>query len=181
MLRYAISESNHEGLFLELGVYYGSSLSVIADATKNTVHGFDSFEGLPESWFVGDEKGPLATEPSGAYTTRGVLPNTPDNAELHVGWFENSLPTFVADHDGSISFMNIDCDIYSSTKTIFDCLSDRIREGTIIVFDEYFCYPEWRDHEYKAFQEWLASTPCTYEYIAFSYFTGQAAVKILRS
>ncbi len=181
LLRHSIKEADHDGLFLELGVYYGNSLSIIADSTKSTVHGFDSFEGLPESWYVGDEKGPLATEPSGAYTTRGVLPNTPKNAELHVGWFEDSLPKFVAEHETGISFMNIDCDIYSSTKTIFDFLGSRIDSGTIIVFDEYFCYPEWKDHEYKAFQEWLAQAPFTYEYIGFSYFTGQAAVRVLKA
>ena len=179
VLRYAISNADSEGLFLEFGVYYGNSLRVIADSTRNTVHGFDSFEGLPESWFVGDDKGPLATEPSGAYTTKGFLPHVPDNAELHAGWFENSLPNFVDAHDEKVSFMNIDCDIYSSTKTIFDVFKNRIRHGTVIVFDEYFCYPEWRDHEYRAFQEFVSDTAYTYEYLAFSYFTGQAAVRII--
>jgi len=179
VLRYALSQSDGNGLFMEFGVYYGSSLNVIADATRETVHGFDSFEGLPESWFVGNEKGPLATEPSGAYSTRGVIPSLPVNAELHAGWFEDSLPEFVTRYDAAASFLNIDCDIYSSTKTIFQELKDRIRPGTVIVFDEYFCYPEWRDHEYKAFQEFMAETPFAYDYIAFSYFTGQAVVKIL--
>jgi tetratricopeptide (TPR) repeat protein len=180
VLRYAISQADSNGLFLEFGVYYGSSLSVIAESTHNVAHGFDSFEGLPESWFVGDEKGPLATEPSGAYTTKGFIPHAPDNTELHAGWFENSLPEFVSTHNESVSFMNIDCDIYSSTKTIFDLLKNKIRHGTIIVFDEYFCYPEWRDHEYRAFQELISDAEYTYEYIAFSYFTGQAAVRIVR-
>jgi hypothetical protein len=37
-------------LFLELGVFSGQSIWVIAQRTSNLVHGFDSFEGLPEDW-----------------------------------------------------------------------------------------------------------------------------------
>ena len=179
LLRHAVREAPREGLYLELGVYYGSSLDIIADSAPGMVHGFDSFEGLPESWFVGSEKGPLAVEPSGAYTTKGVLPNQRENAAIHVGWFEETLPAFLDRHAGDVAFMNVDCDIYSSTRTIFENLSERLRPGSIIVFDEYFCYPEWRQHEYKAFQEYIASSPYSYEYIAFSYFTGQAAVRIV--
>ncbi len=181
VLRFAVSESDQDGLFMEFGVYFGFSLNTIARSTGSTVHGFDSFEGLPESWFVGEEKGPLATEPSGAYTTKGFLPNVPENVELHVGWFEDTLPPFMESQNDYASFINIDCDIYSSTKTIFDSIQGRLRHGTIIVFDEYFCYPEWRDHEYKAFQELMSDIPFRYEYIAFSYFTGQAVVRLLES
>ena len=46
---------------------------------------------------------------------------------------------------------NIDCDIYSSTKDIFDIAGDRINPGCIIVFDEYINYPSWEQHEFKAF------------------------------
>lgn len=73
--------------------------------------------------------------------------------------------------------MHIDCDLYNSTKTIFDNLAPRIKSGTIIVFDEYFNYPNWQQHEYKAFQEFVEDNNIKYEYIAIGY--GQAAVKIL--
>ena len=179
VLRHALGQAPKEGLFLEFGVYYGNSLAIITEETQGEVHGFDSFEGLPESWFVGREKNPAGTEDSGAYSTGGRLPNVPGNAVLHRGWFEDSLPGFVEEHQGPVAFMNVDCDIYSSTKTIFRYLGDRIRPGTVIVFDEYFCYPEWREHEYRAFQEFIRATGLKYEYIAFSYFTAQAAVKIL--
>jgi len=179
VLRYAVNQSDGDGLFMEFGVYYGASLNVIANSTRETVHGFDSFEGLPESWFVDKDDGSIATEPSGAYTTRGYVPSAPENTRLHPGWFEDSLPEFLKNYEATASFMNIDCDIYSSTKTIFQFLKDRIRPGTIIVFDEYFCYPEWRDHEFKAFHELITDAAYTYEYIAFSYFTGQAVVRIV--
>ena len=75
--------------------------------------------------------------------------------------------------------MNVDCDIYSSTKTIFEFLGDRIVPGTIIVFDEYLINPTWRDDEYKAFQEAVECHSWKYEYLAFNLFSKQAVVKIL--
>ena len=57
-----------------------------------------------------------------------------------------------------LSLVHIDCDLYSSTKTIFANLKDRIVPGTVIVFDEYWNYPGWRDHEFRAFEELLAET-----------------------
>jgi predicted O-methyltransferase YrrM len=179
LLQYAVSESAASGLYMEFGVYHGESLRVIANSTDNTVHGFDSFDGLPEAWSVGTERRASGLEPGGAYTTYGQIPDAPANVMLHPGWFDDTLPLFAGQYVDKIAFMNIDCDIYSSTKSIFDCLGDRIKAGTVIVFDEYFCYPEWRDHEYKAFQEYILSSGLDYEYIAFSYFTSQAAVRIL--
>ena len=74
--------------------------------------------------------------------------------------------------------MNIDCDIYDSTKTIFDHLDEQIKPGTVIVFDEYFCFPNWREHEYRAFQEYLLDSGHQYEYLFFNLYTRQAGVLI---
>ena len=103
VLHHALRESPAEGLILEFGVYYGSSLFAIAKATQREVHGFDSFEGLPESWFVGAESMSATMEPAGAYTTQGEMPDAPDrlpvvpkqspgnllsliNGSAHPGW-----------------------------------------------------------------------------------------------
>ncbi len=64
--------------------------------------------------------------------------------------------------------MHVDCDIYSSTKNIFDMLDSKIKSGTIIVFDEYFNYRNWQQHEFKAFQEFVVQTNIKYEYLAFN-------------
>jgi predicted O-methyltransferase YrrM len=77
--------------------------------------------------------------------------------------------------------MNIDCDIYSSTKTVLELLANRVIPGTIIVFDEYIGNEHWRDDEYKAFQETVAKYSWDYEYIAFSFFTKQVVVRILQA
>jgi hypothetical protein len=62
--------------------------------------------------------------------------------------------------------MRVDCDIYSSTKTIFTELRELIRPGTWILFDELIGYRGWQEHEYKAFQEFLANTDFNVEWIA---------------
>jgi hypothetical protein len=73
----------------------------------------------------------------------------------------------------------MDCDLYDSAKIVFDLLGDRIAPGTIIVFDEYFNYPDWRLHEYKAFQEFVTRKGVKYEYIGLVPFQEQVAVRIL--
>lgn len=52
-------------------------------------------------------------------------------------------------------------------------------QGTIIVFDEYFNYPAWRQHEYKAFQEFISKFGRKYRYIAMSAEKGHVAVQLI--
>jgi hypothetical protein len=69
------------------------------------------------------------------------LPHVSSNVTLIKGWFDQTLPPFLEKHPAPVSFLHVDCDLYSSTKTIFDSLRTRFRPGTVIVFDEYFNYP----------------------------------------
>ena len=50
LLGFALSRAPAEGLVLEFGVEKGASLRHLAGLTPRTVHGFDSFEGLPGDW-----------------------------------------------------------------------------------------------------------------------------------
>jgi hypothetical protein len=70
----------------------------------------------------------------------------------------------------------VDCDLYSSTKTIFDLLGHLIYSGTIIIFDELIGYRFWRRHEYKAWMEFVKQAGIAFHYIAFCGM--KAAVKI---
>lgn len=167
--RLGMDSAPDQGLVLEFGVRFGVTIRNIASLTAQEVHGFDSFEGLPEEWHG---------EGKGTYTTKGVIPEVPNNVHLHKGWFENSLPEFIKTHKDPIRFMNIDCDIYSSTKTILDCLSSQVIPGTIIVFDEYIGTGHWREDEFKAFQEAVSAYGWNYEYLAFSMFTKQVVVRM---
>jgi Macrocin-O-methyltransferase (TylF) len=151
LLSKALDLAQPNGLFLEFGVASGRTISHMALNTPRIhFYGFDSFEGLPEAWRSGFDKGVFA---------QARLPIVPPNVTLIKGWFDDTLPTFLQDRpEMPLSLVHIDCDLYSSTKTIFANLKDRIVPGTVIVFAEYWNYPGWRDHEFRAFEELLAET-----------------------
>jgi len=171
LLKFALAGAPAEGLVMEFGVEKGASLRHLGGLTSREVHGFDSFEGLPGDW-SGTKEG------AGAFSLRGRLPKVPANAKLHVGWFDKTLPPLLAQHAGPCALVHVDCDIYISTVVIFQQLRERIVPGTVIVFDEYFNYPGWRAHEYKAFQEFIAESGFSYRYLGFSAEKGHVAVVI---
>jgi tetratricopeptide (TPR) repeat protein len=168
-LHLGLNHAHIDGLILEFGVRYGATIRQIATFVKQEVHGFDSFQGLPESWH---------NKPKGSYSTHGELPIVPKNVSLHPGLFEETLPVFLEEHSGPVKFLNVDCDLYSSTKTVLSLLADRIVKGTVIVFDEYLTNDSWREDEFKAFQESVASFGWQYEYLAFSIQSKQVVVII---
>lgn len=169
LLRFSLARAPAEGLVLEFGVEKGLSITCLGNATKRIVHGFDSFQGLPDDWSG-------TSSPRGTFDRRGTLPKVPANVQLHVGWFDATLPAFLARSDETIALLHVDCDIYSSTRTIFEQLASRIVPGTVIVFDEYFNYPGWRQHEYKAFQEFCAEGSRQYRYLGYAGEKGHVAV-----
>ncbi|MDA8250890.1 MAG: class I SAM-dependent methyltransferase [Rhodospirillales bacterium] len=171
LLRFALARAPQDGLVLEFGVEKGASVSCLAGATPRVVHGFDSFRGLPEDWTG-------TGEARGAFDLKGKLPKVPGNVRLHVGWFDATLPRFLAEQEGPVALLHIDCDIYASTRTVLDLLAPRIVPGTVIVFDEYFNYHGWRQHEYRAFQEFLAASGQRYRYLGFAAEKGHVAVTI---
>lgn len=172
MFRFALDNVSIEGLFLEFGVYMGDSINYIAKQTSKQIHGFDSFDGLPEYWEPGYDKGALAIK------NKRKLKFI-NNVVLHVGYFKDTLPGFVEKNRDDVALLHIDADLYSSTCTVFSYLENQIKKGTIIIFDEYFNFSNWQIHEYKAFKEFCDKTQNKYEYIGYNRFCGQVAVKIL--
>ena len=155
-------------LILEFGVWMGVSLNLIARLAGKTVFGFDSFEGLPEAW-GGDlwKKGDFAV---------AHLPKVRSNVILVKGWFDSTLPEFLEKHKGQIGFLHIDSDLYSSCKTVLDVLAPRLKPGAVIVFDDYFNFPQWEEGEAKAFGEFLSRTGLACEFIGYNRNGEQLAV-----
>jgi hypothetical protein len=150
------------GLVCEFGVWKGESINRIAAlVSPRPVYGFDSFEGLREDW-AGWEK------TKGDFDLKGVMPAVAPNVKLIKGWFDSTLPGFLAAYPGAFSFVNFDCDTYEACKSALQLVSPRIIPGTILVFDEYFGYRGWKLGEYKAWQECVRESGLEYEYIAFS-------------
>ena len=171
LVRYVVGEATRPGLFLEFGVGRGKSIRWIGAATDRAVYGFDSFEGIPEYW---------NGNPIGAFAQK-KMPKVPANVEFQVGMFDETIPPFLDKHNDAIAFLHVDCDLYSSTVTIFDLLGRRLQPGAIVLFDEYYNFPRWQQHEFKAFREFVQAQDVEYEYIAYSVTGQQVAVRITRN
>lgn len=160
-----------EGLIAEFGVFEGKTINHIASLVPHeTIFGFDSFEGLPEYW-------------TGYYYVKkwfdkqGKLPHVKPNVKLIKGWFDATVPPFFKEQNKPISIFHFDADLYSSTKIVLDHAKPYIQSGTIFIFDEFFNYPNYQQHEYKAFFEFIEETKMNYDFIAYS--GSQVAVKLL--
>ena len=188
-LDFCVDSASVDGLWLEFGVADGNSAKHISNRMKEnkidkTFFGFDSFLGLPEDWvrFEGDDEGK-----KGTFSTNGAVPDTNnDNLVFVKGWFDQTLHKFLDTHEGVCSFVHIDCDIYSSTYTVLNELikNNRLVNGTVILFDEFYGYEKYREHEYEAFLEVTENYGIKYEWLAHT--TGevpwngqQAALKVL--
>ena len=159
------------GLYCEFGVYSGASINFIAQRTTSAVHGFDPFEGLPEDWRPGREKGTFKVD---------ALRPVRENVQLHKGWFDVTLPAFRESQSGPVAFLHIDADLCSSTEIIFEALGDWIVPGTVLQFDEYFNYPSWRDGEHRAFENFQARRNAKIEFIGYVPGDEQIAVQVVK-
>lgn len=161
---YALSKKKINGMMVEFGVYKGHSINFFASKCDQQIFGFDSFIGLKEDW-----KGRSAlVGMKGNFNNDGRLPNCKKNVTLIKGWFNETVPTFLIDNKDFFSFIHIDCDTYESTSAVFNLIQSRIKEGTIIVFDDYFGEPGWEINDFKAFREFVLKNEIKYDYIAFS-------------
>ncbi len=165
-----------EGLWCEFGVYRGRSIQRIAKLSNHVIYGFDCFEGLPEDWDLDNPKGCYG---SGGVIPKGAIvgnnhnmfdPSPTANIEpwhptiyLIKGYFQDTLPTFVAEHNEAAAFLHIDSDLYSSCNTILFNFRDKIVDGTILCFDDFMDFPSYRDGEIKSFAEFLLVNDLKYE------------------
>jgi hypothetical protein len=157
--------------YLEFGVWKGYSMKHWANLLKNpqtVMHGFDSFEGLPEKWTEVYRKG--------SFNEGGKLPEIVDDPRVTFfkGWFEETLPTYqIPPHE--VLVVNIDCDLYNSTKYVLDVLRtrDAIHIGDWIYLDEF----RDRDHEFRAFKEFVEVTGMRFEVVAEANFMWNVAFR----
>lgn len=147
-------------LYLEFGVFEGKSMRYWSQALRHPqsmLHGFDSFEGLPEDFDMEGSKYMRA-----AFDVGGAIPRIDDpRVRFFKGWFDEVLPTYeVPEHETLI--INIDADLYSSTTCVLKHLRPHIGVGTMIYFDDM----SRPDHEPRAFHEFMEETGLHFELIA---------------
>jgi hypothetical protein len=144
-------------LYLEFGVFKGRTTRYWSARLRNPdarLHGFDSFEGLPEEW-AGHAKGNI-------FNASGQIPVIDDaRVQFFKGWFNEVLPNYrVPDHDQLVLIM--DADLYSSTSYVLRHLWPYVRPGTLLYFDEM----NHVEHEPKAFDEFMKETSLRFRPVA---------------
>ena len=161
-------KGNDIGDYLEFGVLNGSSLgSAYLTAKKMNLKstrflGFDAYKGLPKGT---DEEHDVLQK--GFYTCSfGIMKEclrrrkiNPNDIIWIKGWYDETLnnKTIKKYNIKKIGIAFIDCDTYSSSKTVLDFLAPLITEPAI------FCFDDWKLYdmdikgtgEYKSFNEFL--------------------------
>ena len=107
---------------------------------------FDSFQGLPNASSAMDshpkwKKGGMATDVASFHRICHSHRIPGDTYTAIQGFYEATLTQMP--HDASptnIALAYIDCDMYSSTKTVLEFLAPRLKHGMILAFDDYFCW-----------------------------------------
>src|SRR6185437_3245550 len=141
------------GSILEFGTSDGYSFAKLLYATRYlrledriAVHTFDSFEGMPppaddrdREWTTGDNW--VSGQFRGRYEalTAWCEARRYRNAHVHRGYFEQSIDQAFLDSLEAWPpiLVWIDCDYYSSTRTVLERLLDRLPNGCVLYFDEF--------------------------------------------
>lgn len=150
-----------EGTAVEFGT--GSGESALLIAAHMPLITFGSADGLPQDWRPGFPKG------SFAHPTPTI-----DNATVVEGLFADTVPGYDFPH---IGLAHLDADLYSSTKFALDHITDHVRPGTFLVFDEFHSFPGAEKFEQRAFKEWVTTNELAYEVIGEGF--EQIAVQLL--
>ena len=168
----AIKKFDKESLFLEFGVFKGDSINLFAEKLKKIdaeIFGFDSFKGLKDEWITEE------FNPPGTFDLKGKKPTVERNVKLIDGWVEETAKNFLSKNSKKIAFIHFDMDTYKSTSFVLKLVKNNFQAGTIILFDEFYGFPNWEKYEYKAFKEEIEENK--FNFIAFG--SRQACIKIV--
>jgi O-methyltransferase len=158
-----------DGDYVEFGSYGGMTFRLAFDQIRQRriprhMWAFDSFQGLPAPSSPIDDhprwrKGAMAADVDMFHricSSHGI----PREGYTTVrGFYEETLTQMPADAaPTNIALAYVDCDMYSSTKTVLEFLSSRLKHGMILAFDDYFCWSaDQVSGERKAMLDVLAS------------------------
>jgi O-methyltransferase len=142
--------------YLEFGVNRGTSLRKMLQIFTHQdarFFGFDSFEGLPELWVAGMDKGHFATS--------GHTPDiSDDRVTLVKGWFQNTVEKFLSENKTKAPVLvHFDADLYSSTLFLLTTLFHSIS-------DYYFVFDEYSPDEICAMYDFTRAYPVEFQYLA---------------
>lgn len=191
-----VNSMQEKGYFMEFGILNGEGMIQayrILRGMLNTFYGFDSFSGLP-ALTVQDKKGehltPMLHEGNfNGNVKRSVEENIlkctgmlHEQLILTEGYFSESLKKMDVNSlkdKGALLVCYVDCDLYSSTKDVFEFIEPLVTTGTWLLLDDYWLYRGHPDHgQRKAFDEWMNNSD-RLGYSEYSNFNGYGKAVIL--
>lgn len=151
-----------EGDFAECGVYKGGTAFLIAYTLKNNsirhsqLHLFDTFTGMPST---------ADNDPSGH--KKGDFGDVSLNAVknyLQAFPFVRFYPGFIPERFEVVrglkfAFVNIDVDLYQTSKDCCNFFYDRMVKGGVIIFDDYGCGDRYKFAQKRAVDEFFKDKP----------------------
>ncbi len=171
---YFTRDESVDGDYFEFGVARGSTFIKAYKIAKKlgllksmNFYAFDSFEGFPVP--EGRDKIFERFKAGGAkHSLDDFLKNLKKHkvdlkkVKILKGWFKDTLNGKNREilEIKSARVINIDCDMYSSTKAVLDFIKPIIKNGTVLMFDDWYCFradPE--KGEQWAVHEWLEKNP----------------------
>ncbi|HKV40106.1 MAG TPA: TylF/MycF/NovP-related O-methyltransferase [Blastocatellia bacterium] len=163
------------GDYLEFGVFRGASFDLALrtagkffdkhSSSAPRFFAFDSFAGLPslhgerdgDVFYKGEYESSLATfQRNIRRAAKGW------KVQVVPGFYESSLTPAKRQELGlsAAAFVNIDCDLYSSTRSALSFITPLLRTGSVIYFDDWFLSNgDMSRGEPGACSDWLAETP----------------------
>ncbi len=141
------------GDLIECGVFKGVSLSrwikfreILSSKNEKKIIGFDTYSEFPETFFQGDIKSreqfikSAGLESIGKDQLKSLLgkQGLDDNVSLVEGDIRKTIPEYLKlNPNCKISLLNIDVDIYESTKFALETLFPYVSTNGVIIFDDY--------------------------------------------
>lgn len=133
------------GAYAEFGVFQGSTFLKIARQAKKhnkTAFAFDSFQGLAEPEEIDNDPSNDYRYPKGKFDVGGpsrfmelLRQNGFDNYKIVEGYIPDTLSDAM---DVTFCFAHIDLDHYRPTVHAARWCFDRLSQGGVIIFDDYF-------------------------------------------
>jgi hypothetical protein len=147
----ALTFNHIDGDYVEFGSHGGITFRLAFDQIRQRgiqrhMWAFDSFKGLPQGTSPKDEhpawqRGAMATNEEAFHNICRLHGIPREQYTVVQGFYEDTLPVLATDAaPTNIALAYIDCDLYSSTKTVLEFLVPRLKHGMILAFDDYFCW-----------------------------------------
>ncbi len=135
-------------IYYEFGCFSGRTFAAAINSAKFLkidfkYYAFDSFLGLPST----DEKNIFKkgqfkfTKKDFKKIIKMKTGKTLKDENIIEGFYEQTLKTEKALKLPKAGIIYLDCDLYSSTISALNFLKNKMVSGSVLLFDDYYCYP----------------------------------------